>query len=334
MFAEEVLKLPTNAVVEGTYLINDIKLRPFNEKEGHFLTFTLQDKTGILWSKIWDNAEYLAQQLKEQDASIVTIKGRTNLYNNKVQVIVDKIKKADTYNMKDLVKLASRDPEDMWGDLQNLWSFFEVKNKNIVKLWEFYSSNDEFLSKFKKWPGGKGTVHHAYQHGLLEHTLSVIQLVKSFKDRLSLPIDFEKAIMGAFLHDIGKIDSYSFDIGTKMTNIGRLHEHTVLGYFRFRRDVEFLEIKDDELIEEIGHIILSHHGSKEMHAVVKPMTIEAKLVSYADNFDAETNYMSQQLEYNTDDFGWVFDSLNEQFYFKRPITTNPVTIKRKKIQHV
>ena len=63
---------------------------------------------------------------------------------------------------------------------------------------------------------------------------------------------------------------------------------------------------------------MSHHGKKENGAVVEPMTIEAKLVSYADLLDSETNYMSQQLEHNSNEQGWVFDSLMSQFFYTRP----------------
>lgn len=319
MLVEEILKSTNNTVVEGTYLLNDPKLKPFNEKEGHFFTFNLQDKTGISWAKIWDDAEHIAQQIKEQNIQVVTIKGRTNLYNGKLQVIVEKIKKADSYDMKDLIKMATSDPEAMWNELVALMKF---SNVNFMMIFRHYETSPEFLTKFKLWPGGKGAVHHAYQHGLLEHTLSIVKLVKELQERLSLVLDIEKAILGAFVHDIGKIDAYDFDIRTTMTNIGRLQEHTVLGYYRFRRDLETLvDINDRDrqfIAEEIGHIILSHHSSMEHHSVIKPMTLEAKLVAFADFIDAETNHMSQQLLYNTDEQGWVFDNLHEQFYFRRP----------------
>jgi 3'-5' exoribonuclease len=322
MFVEEILKSASNSVVEGTYLLNDPKLRPFNDKEGHFFTFNLQDKTGVVWAKIWDNAENIAQKLKEQDIQIVTIQGRTNLYNNKVQVIVDKIKKADTYEIKDLIKLTERDPEDMFSELVSIIN--SVLHDKLSVIANYYFENTEFLEKFKKWPGGKGVVHHAYQHGLLEHTLSVTKLVESFQMKLGLPINIEIAVLGAFLHDIGKIDAYDFNIKTSMTNIGRLHEHTVLGYYKFRRDLDRIEdnmtsdlVDKEQIIEDIGHIILSHHGTYQQHAIIKPMSIEAKLVAFADYLDSDTNYMAQQLQHNSDEQGWVFDTLNEQFFFKR-----------------
>ncbi|MDD5649406.1 MAG: HD domain-containing protein [Candidatus Nanoarchaeia archaeon] len=316
MFIEEILKSQNNTVVEGSYLILDASLKEFSGKEGSFLTFKLQDKTGMIWAKIWDNATLIEQQLK--NISIVTIKGRTNIYNNKTSIIVDKIKEAEQedYDIKNLVQTSLFDPELMWKNLCQIMSdsLIKVDYKNI---WDrFVHSN--MIDKFKLWPGGKGFVHHAYRHGLLEHTLSVVKIIKMFKENLDITFDFEKTILGSVLHDIGKIDAYTYDnVKTQMSIVGRLHNHTIIGYYIVRNIIdEIVSSSKEQIIEDIGHIILSHHGSNE--SISKPMTIEAKLVAFADNLDADLNYMTLQLEHNADDTGWIFDTLNNQFYFKRP----------------
>ena len=333
MLVEEILKSNNNTVVEGTYLINDVKLKPFFEKEGHFLTFSLQDKTGTASAKIWDNAEFIAKLLKETQADIVTIKGRTNVFNNKIQVIVDKIKKADegTYSTADLIPSSMHNVETMWKELSDFLDS-NLSNAAIKTLWLDFKYDNSFVERFKIWPGGKGAVHHAYQHGLLEHTLSVLKILKSFLD-LSVSVNQDKMFIGGFLHDIGKLQAYTFNVKIAMSDIGRLHEHTTLGYYIFRKRLDRLiseaKILDTErLEEEIGHIILSHHGTKEQHAVIKPMTLEAKFVAFADLLDSDSNYMSMQIEHNSDDQGWVFDTLQSQFFFRRPEAPR---IRRKKI---
>lgn len=323
MLIKDLINLTANVSVEGTYIFSDVKLKPFTEKQGCFLVMNLQDRTGIISAKIWDNAESLAQQLK--DITVVTIQGRTNIYNGKMQVIIEKIKQADSYDLSDLIKVSSRNPDEMWLELTTLLET-NFTNYDYKMIWEAFKTDANFVTKFKMWPGGKGTVHHAYQHGLLEHTLSVIKIIKLFQTHLPLPFDFDKALLGGTLHDIGKLDAYSYDnIKIDMTNIGRLHEHTVLSYFAFRKTIEVLGLTNNAITEDVGHIILSHHGSKEQHAIIKPMTIEAKLVAAADYLDADTNYMMQQLEHNANDQGWIFDTLSDQFFFKRP------SMKRRKI---
>jgi len=327
MFVEEILKLQNNVVIEGTYVITDIKLKPFADKDGHFLVFNLQDKTGTVSCKIWDNAELIASQIKDQNISIVDIKGRTNIYNNKLQIIVEKIKKSEEYDVKNLIKISSNDPKQMREELVQILDS-NLKDNDLRKIWQYFA--ESVLDKFCLWPGGKGAVHHTYQHGLLEHTLSVVNIVLNFKSRLNF--NCEKAILGSFLHDIGKLEAYSYDsIKISMTDIGRLHEHTVLSYFMFRKAIETLDlINKNPIIEDVGHIILSHHGAKEQFAFIKPMTIEAKLVSWADFIDAESNHMNQQLEHNCDEHGWFFDTLYSQFFFKRP--EQILQLKKRKIK--
>jgi len=325
MLTTEILLQPNNTVVEGTFLICDLKLRPFNEKANHFLTFTLQDKAGTVWAKIWDNAEAISKQLSDQKITVATIIGRTNLFNNKIQVIVDKIKKAESYNIKDLVKVSTNNIDVMWDELVTIVDE-SLKSDSLKQIWNAFKSNQEFLEKFKLWPGGKGNVHHAYKHGLLEHTLSVMKITYQFYSQLDIILSIEKTIIGAFLHDIGKIEAYNYDnMTTSLSNLGRMHDHSVLSYFQFRSITEMLKLKDSQqIVEEIGHIILSHHGFKEGLVIVKPMTIEAKFVAMADYFDSDTNHMLKQLETNVDTQGWVFDSLNNQFYFKRQLTKRKI----------
>jgi len=330
MLIEELLKLPSNSTLEGTYIINDVKLKPFAEKEGHFLSFTLQDKSGVIWGKIWDLAEQIALQLKNDE--VVTIIGRTNIYNGKSQIIVDKIKKADSYNLADLTTISKNNPDLMFKELIEI--MHTISDVDISSLWLSYLNDEKFISEFKECPGGKGTVHHAYLYGLLEHELTVLKFLQSFRPFLSsLKINFDKVFMGGFLHDLGKLEAYSYKFAISMTNIGRLHVHTTLGYYSFRKRIDELKMPEEkkiELIEELGHIILSHHGAQERHSVIVPMTLEAKLVAFGDALDSSINYMSQQIEMNSDDSGWIFDSLMEQFFYRKPgsLETKPI-IRRK-----
>ena len=72
-------------------------------------------------------------------------------------------------------------------------------------------------------------MHHAYRHGLLEHTVHMLQvglaLLPIYKE-----VDFDLAIAGIILHDIGKLEEYEGDIATKTTRLGTLQGHVVLGY--------------------------------------------------------------------------------------------------------
>lgn len=315
MFVEQVLRLDSNIPVSGTYIISDLKLNPFANKDGHFLTFNLQDRTGMVWSKIWDNAEYIIEKLQDEKVIVVDVVGRTNIYNGKCQLIVEKIKKSEEFDKRDLIRISKYNPEDLWSDIKIIME--ENLKGDYYLVWNKISNNEEFKKKFLTWPGGKGTTHHVFETGLIEHTYSVIKTSLKLALTTSVQVNIQKLILGAFFHDLGKIESYDYD-GVKINAsiVGRLHQHLPLSYYFFRKTLDDISLKNkQEIIEEVGHIVLSHHG-KENSPVV-PMTIEAKIVSYVDNLDADISHIEEQTEKNADEQGWFFDNLNGQFLFKR-----------------
>jgi len=136
--------------------------------------------------------------------------------------------------------------------------------------------------RFRTAPAAK-RFHQAYRHGLLEHSLSVAQAVSAISATFA-GIDRDVAVTGALLHDIGKLDAYTF-AGTaiEMTDAGKLHGEIPLGYFRIRRIIDELEGFHPATAEAVLHIILSHHGSLEHGSPVVPCTREATLVHFCDN---------------------------------------------------
>lgn len=129
--------------------------------------------------------------------------------------------------------------------------------------------------------------HHAYVHGLLEHTLSVTMAARALAEaykRSGVDIDLDVVTAGGLLHDIGKIESYKLDPFPSMTVPGTVIDHIALGYSRFSSLAEEHGLNAD-LATAIGHIIISHHGRKEYGSPVLPATPEAMVVSSADELD-------------------------------------------------
>ncbi len=313
MDTKEILKLESDVKIEGYYIIDKIKKVPFRDKtKGDFLVFKLFDKTGIVDGKIWNDADEMAEKLK--DGNVVRIMGASNLYNDKMSVIVGKIEVDDKYDIAKLVPASKYDPKVLFKDLCEIMD--EIKTKEIKLLWNEIKDDESFIKKFIQCPGGKGKTHHAFLHGLLEHTHSILTILKKFS--LLASVDKDKMYMGGFLHDVGKIYSYKWGTNIEMTNLGRLHEHTALSYSFFMirmSDVEMEHAIRKELIEDIGHIILSHHDTPEFHTFVRPMTIEAKLVAQADFMNSFSARYDDTFEDYDDE--WFFSNLDKQFFFKR-----------------
>jgi 3'-5' exoribonuclease len=135
---------------------------------------------------------------------------------------------------------------------------------------------------YRDSPAGK-RYHHAYPHGLLEHSLTVAQAVGAISATFP-SIDRDVAVTGALLHDIGKLDAYETAAGgISMSDHGRLQGEIPLGYYRVRRAIERIDGFPPQLAEAVLHIILSHHGTLQHGSPVVPCTREATLVHAIDN---------------------------------------------------
>ncbi len=140
--------------------------------------------------------------------------------------------------------------------------------------------------RFREAPAAV-TMHHAYIHGLIEHTLSVTKsaraLAQTYIDS-GIDMDLDVVTAGGLLHDIGKIDSYRLDPFPSMTLPGTVIDHIALGFSRFSLLAGEHGL-DQALETALGHILVSHHGRKEYGSPVLPATPEAMVVSSADELD-------------------------------------------------
>ena len=128
--------------------------------------------------------------------------------------------------------------------------------------------------------------HHAYRHGLLEHSLVVAEAAAGVASRFA-HVDRDLVVAGALLHDIGKTLAYtSGGLAPQMTDSGRLHGEIVMGHDLVRdlidEDPEF----PPESALRLRHIIVSHHGMREKGSPVVPQIREAIIVHYCDDMTA------------------------------------------------
>jgi 3'-5' exoribonuclease len=145
---------------------------------------------------------------------------------------------------------------------------------------------ERLLSDFPYYfecPGAK-RYHHAYKHGLLEHTVQIIELcfgmINTFDE--GIRIDPDLVIVGSILHDVGKINCYQFvDGGIDTLPIIAEHDHIVNGIKLASQYITAPQL--DKLI----HIIASHHKEKDYGSPVTPITNEAWLINTADDLSSK-----------------------------------------------
>lgn len=180
---------------------------------------------------------------------------------------------------------AARSVKDMELELRALIA--TVKTPHLATLLErTLGSNSPTWKHYRDAPAAK-RYHHAYRHGLLEHSLSVAAAVSALAE-IFPGIDRELALTGALLHDLGKLDTYRrLGAEIEMTDVGRLHGEIALGYARVRDEIAAIQGFPTELAQALLHIILSHHGALAHGSPVVPCTREATLVHMADNLGSK-----------------------------------------------
>jgi 3'-5' exoribonuclease len=179
----------------------------------------------------------------------------------------------------------SRSVEQMEQDLRELIA--TVQSPHLSELIErMLGPGTRTWGQYRDAPAAKH-YHHAYRHGLLEHSLTVAQAVSALS-AIFHGVNRDVALTGAVLHDIGKLDTYR-RIGEEieMTDAGRLHGEIALGYARIRDEIDRIEGFPYELSQALLHIILSHHGTLQHGSPVVPCTREATLVHMADNLGSK-----------------------------------------------
>jgi 3'-5' exoribonuclease len=258
-----------------------------------YIALSLQDRTGLVRARIFHEAARLRDEFDSGD--FVKVAGHTDLFNGRVQLLVENIRRVNPdqdrgmgFREEDCVLSAARPVDEMWGELQELIQ--HVRDPFLRELLQRVTTRHG--DKLRIWPAAQ-TVHHAYRSGFLEHVLSVARSALTLGAAYGANQDLLTA--GALLHDIGKLEELEYDRATSYTREGNLVGHVTLGTIMVR--TEMAEIGDfpDILRAQVEHLIVSHHGRKEFGAPVEPMTIEAMILSAADDLDAKINQVRQAL---------------------------------------
>jgi 3'-5' exoribonuclease len=276
--------LVKNDRVDHFLLIRKIELR--NTRSGSdFLSTELGDKTASLNANIWEGFSDIAARGKVGD--VVKVAGSIEEYQGNLQIRVTSIKLAqdkDGVHPRDFLPESKRNLDEMKKEFGQ--KVKGISNKYLKKLLSQIFSGERF-EQFCIAPAGKSW-HHAYIHGLLEHTLEIInicELVCEFHSDLNKDL----LVSGAALHDLGKIEELSFNSAFEYTDKGKLIGHIVIAANLVRDEIKKIPEFPVELENGLLHLILSHQGKLEHASPVVPKTPEAIALYQADELSAKVN---------------------------------------------
>ena len=316
--------LDNNGRVEGYCLIKSFELKT-SSKGDSYLDMTLGDADGEINAKLW---RYQADVHGEYAANdLVKVRGAISKYNGADQLKIERIRPVlpeDNVNIEDFVRGSGYSSEDMYNTLMSIVGEFDDSElKALVST--IYADNRMPLLY---WPAAF-KLHHAIRGGLLMHTLSIVRLAESICQIYPF-VDRELLISGAMLHDISKLSEFVVSetgVADGYSVEGNLLGHLTMGAMMIEKYAQKLGVsqKTSMLIE---HMILSHHGEPEFGAAVRPMFIEAEILSELDLMDSRIYEMKEAVKTTqSDDFSqrlWALDNRKLYNHARKNLDENPV----------
>jgi 3'-5' exoribonuclease len=298
-----IVNLRAGLTLKQFFLVRRVESR--RTKDGKpYLALVLGDKTGAVKAMVWE--ETLKKCPHELAAcDFVGITGLVETFQGELQINITYIEPVDHirerggdlqhFDPELLILSTEYNREELWRELCELaGSHINPPLQELV-----LAILQKYQSQIMTWPGAE-FVHHAYLGGLLEHTWSVARhALRSLEVYRSLNKDL--VLAGAILHDLGKIKELANPECPKRTVAGGLLGHIVLGWEMVREEARAVDFPDDDLLRELEHIIISHHGAEEFGSPVLPKTPEALLVYYLDEIDAKLHMAKRHLEVDAGD---------------------------------
>ena len=266
-----------------------------------YIHAVLADRSGQMVARQWQATEDLFAQMGEN--GFMRFKGRVENYKGNLQFIIDAMQPAEpgSYDVADFLPTTKNDVGQMWNRIVDILR--GVKHPALSALVAEFLADEKLMADFRKAPAAL-SLHHAYLGGLLEHTLSVLEVawrVIPHYPKLSLDL----VLTGVFLHDIGKARELCFDTNLGYSDEGQLVGHITQAVIWIDRKAEAAGKRlgrpfPEELKHILQHIVLSHHGKYEFGSPKLPATPEAIAIHHLDNLDAKVTMFLAEIENDAD----------------------------------
>ncbi len=300
----------TNQKVVTFLLVSSKELR--EGKKDYFIRIQFMDKTGPIVGNVWNNALTMVDEFNEGD--VVKIEAMVISYKDQIQLNITKIRKANAEEF-DIIDFIPKTNKDINKMSEGIFSYVDsIKDTHISQLLKSIFEDKDLFTRFAQCPAAKSW-HHNFVGGLIEHTLSVTKICDFASQQYSCNRDV--LIAGALLHDFGKIYEYTSMPSIDFTDEGRLIGHIPMADYLICEKAFKINQFPANILMKIRHLILSHHGELEKGAVKVPQTIEAVILHYADNLDAQTIGVMQLIQSSGDpNAKWSeYDKLNNRYIY-------------------
>ena len=282
-------------------LVSDMKLQGFyfciekrirRKRDGSpYVDLLLQDKSGIIRARIWDNVNKLVGKFDAGDP--IALKGMTYSYGDNLFIKIKNINRASIDKYKkygfepsDLIPTSKLNVKQLWIQLQK--EIKTISKPHFKKLVTKILSDHK--QKFQIYPASI-SFHYNYQHGLLEQTVSLIKIAKLLARNYAVNSDL--LLTGACLHQIGKLYSINVGFSDKKNDSKQLVGNAILSRDIVNKYINQIKKFPEDDKVQLEHLILSYQGRREWQSPIEPQTIEAILLHTINYMDSQVNFMSR-----------------------------------------
>lgn len=288
-----VAQLVAGSAVESEFVVTSASVHEYSK--GYRLVLRLADRTGKVDAVCWDCGEDAANRFPLDH--VVRISGTVGTFRDRLQITVQSAEPVDPASVDpaDFLPVSRHDPAVMEQALRALVETIAHDGLRGVCL-AFLDS--EHFQRLRTAPGGKRW-HHGYLHGLLEHTLSVVQVCDRLCEHYT-ELDRNVLLCAALLHDVGKTRELRAELAIDYTMPGRLLGHQVLTIPIVTGLLARAENVPPRLAVLVVHAIAAHHGEED-GSLVKPMTREAAVLHFVDHMDATLNAWAREIDHARDE---------------------------------
>lgn len=217
-----------------------------------------------------------------ETGDVIEIEYTVDNYKGRPQLNITSIKKADSQLASQFVPSSEYDGKSVFSMLlEKANNFSDADFKKIVT--HIMLENRE---KLEVYPAAY-RLHHAIVGGLMLHTASIVEMAEKIC-QIYPNVNRELLLSGSILHDVAK----TFEMETGKTGLctgysvgGELIGHLVKGAMYIEDTAVKLGVDYDKAVL-LEHMVLSHHGVPEYGSPVRPMFLEAEILSALDSLDA------------------------------------------------
>jgi 3'-5' exoribonuclease len=304
--------------IDGIYMVKDPILRSTTRGDLYIAMF-LGDRTGQLNGRMWQATEAIYKALPKP--GLIHIQGRSELYQNNLQIVVNSVSVVDAskIDLEDFLARTDKDTDQMFEEVKKIVG--KITNPQLKALVGEFLADAELMEKFRNAPAAV-KIHHDYLGGLLEHTHNMLRVAMAILP-LYPQVQADLVLAGIFLHDMGKTEELSYEMAFSYTDSGQLIGHIAQTLLMVNKKADALKAKgvsiDKQILDALGHIILSHHGEYEFGSPKLPATSEAFMVYYIDDLDAKVSQVTTAIENEPGESDWTAwkSALQTRLYRKR-----------------